>query len=155
MRNLANTRFEDIYKNFLNSIQDYRIKKLFNDEPSVADDMLNMFLETAVSKFNVCRKPIMLTDFSQDEFNCELDLKETIILKDCMILAWMEWVINDITQMNWSLNDNDFKHFNEGTNLREKSEYTDRLREKVTQEMTEYDLLHTPFSDWGDGNFGI
>ena len=107
MRNLANTRFEDVYKNFLNSIQDYRIKKLFNDEPSVADDMLDMFLETAVSKFNVCRKPIMSTDFSQDEFNCELDLKEKIILKDCMVLAWMEWVINDITQMNWSLNDND------------------------------------------------
>lgn len=104
---MANTGFEDIYKIFLNSIQDYRIKRLFEEEPSVADDMLCMFLETAVSKFVTCRKPIMSTDFNSNTFACELDLEEKIILKDCMILAWMEWVINDITQMNWALNDND------------------------------------------------
>lgn len=152
---MANTRFEEVYKNFLNSIQDYRIKRLFEEEPSVANDMLCMFLESAVSKFVTCRKPIASTDFSQGEFNSELELKEKIILKDCMILAWMEWVINDITQMNWALNDNDFKHYSEEKNLREKSEYTDRLREKVNQDMMEYDIAHTPFADWGMGNFGL
>jgi hypothetical protein len=152
---MANTGFEDIYKIFLNSIQDYRIKRLFEEEPSVADDMLCMFLETAVSKFVTCRKPIMSTDFNSNTFACELDLEEKIILKDCMILAWMEWVINDITQMNWALNDNDFKHYSEEKNLREKSEYTDRLREKVYQAMLDYDITHTPFADWGMGNFEL
>ena len=57
--------------------------------------------------------------------------------------------------MNLSLNDNDFKHYSEEKNLKEKSTYADRLREKVSQEMTNYGLYRTPFSQWAVGNYGI
>lgn len=33
--------------------------------------------------------------------------------------------------------------------------YADRLREKASQEMLEYDLNRTPFSQWAVGNYEL
>lgn len=153
--NFQNTQVEEIYKMFLLSIHDYRIKKLFADTPDIADDLLKHFLIAAVSKFVNCIKPIQNIDFINGVFNCNLDIKEKTILKDLMILSWLDWTINDITQMNWSLNDNDFSHYSEEKNLKEKSQYADRLREKIDQDMINYGLSHTPFNEWAVGNYGL
>lgn len=152
---MGNTKISEIYEMFLLSIQDYRIKKLFIDTPEVADDLMYNFLNEAISKFINCTKPIFTLNTEDNEFNCELDIQEKNILKDLMIIAWMNWSVNDITQMNWALNDNDFKHFSEEKNLKEKSEYVDRLREKVSQDMVNYGLSHTPFKEWAVGNYGL
>ena len=152
---MGNTKISDIYKMFLLTIQDYRIKKMFIDSPEVADDLMQNFLMDAVSKFINCSKQINELDFENDTFFCELDIQEKTIIKDLMVIAWMNWNVNDITQMNWSLNDNDFRHFSEEKNLREKSEYADRLREKVSQDMVNYGLSHTPFKEWAVGNYGL
>lgn len=48
-----------------------------------------------------------------------------------------------------------FKHYAEANNLKEKSEYADRQREKVSQDMTDYGLRHTPFKDWAAGNYAL
>lgn len=152
---MGNTKISDIYKMFLLTIQDYRIKKMFIDTPEVADDLMQNFLMDAVSKFINCSKQINELDFENDTFFCELDIQEKTIIKDLMVIAWMNWNVNDITQMNWSLNDNDFRHFSEEKNLREKSEYADRLREKVSQDMVNYGLSHTPFKEWAVGNYGL
>ena len=152
---MGNTKISDIYKMFLLTIQDYRIKKMFIDTPEVADDLMQNFLMDAVSKFINCSKQINELDFENDTFFCELDIQEKTIIKDLMVIAWMNWNVNDITQMNWALNDNDFKHFSEEKNLKEKSEYADRLREKVSQDMVNYGLSHTPFKEWAVGNYGL
>lgn len=152
---MGNTKISDIYKMFLLTIQDYRIKKMFIDTPEVADDLMQNFLIDAVSKFINCSKQINELDFENDTFFCELDIQEKTIIKDLMVIAWMNWNVNDITQMNWSLNDNDFRHFSEEKNLKEKSEYADRLREKVSQDMVNYGLSHTPFKEWAVGNYGL
>ncbi len=152
---MGNTKISDIYKMFLLTIQDYRIKKMFIDTPEVADDLMQNFLMDAVSKFINCSKQINELDFENDTFFCELDIQEKTIIKDLMVIAWMNWNVNDITQMNWSLNDNDFRHFSEEKNLKEKSEYADRLREKVSQDMVNYGLSHTPFKEWAVGNYGL
>lgn len=104
---MANTTFEEIYKLALMSIQDYRIKNLFADTPEVADELLESFLINAVAKFITCVKPIKILDFENQSFNCELDIVEKVIIKDLIVLSWLDWTINDITQMNWALNDND------------------------------------------------
>lgn len=152
---MGNTKISDIYKMFLLTIQDYRIKKMFIDTPEVADDLMQNFLMDAVSKFINCSKQINELDFENDTFFCELDIQEKTIIKDLMVIAWMNWNVNDITQMNWALNDNDFRHFSEEKNLKEKSEYADRLREKVSQDMVNYGLSHTPFKEWAVGNYGL
>ena len=100
-------------------------------------------------------KNIKEVDIDAKEFLVSLDIEEKDIISDFMILSWMDWVINDITQMNLNLNDNDFKHFAEERNLKEKSEYADRWREKVTQETVNYGLYHTPFDKWAVGDYGV
>lgn len=148
------TRFEDVYKIFLSSIQDYNIKKMFDEDFEIAEDLLQTFLIRAVSHFKNCVKPIkqkMNLDIKCFEVN--LDIDEINIISDLMVLSWLDWNNNNIIQMNISLNDNDFKHFSEEKNLKEKTEYADRLREKVNQDMVDYGLYRTPFKEWAVGNY--
>lgn len=96
-------------------------------------------------------------DISLDdsEFSVQLDLQEKNILSELMVQTWLEWVINDIRQINLHLQDNDFKTFSEESNLKQKSEYCDRLREKISQDMVDYGLRITPFDKWAEGDYGV
>lgn len=152
---MQNTQFEEIYHLFLNSIQDYTIRNLFMNNIEIAQDMMKTFLVRSIPKFYNCVKNIKSFDLEEETFNCRLDYEEKNILSELMVLCWLDWVINDITQMNLNLNDTDFKHFSEESNLKQKSEYTDRLREKVNQDMINYGLYRTPFNNWADGNYGL
>lgn len=104
---MENTSFEDVYKLYLNSIQDYTIKHLFQDDIAVAMDMIEMFLIKAIPKFTVCKKNIKDVDLENKMFYDKLDIEEKVILSDLMILSWLDRVVNDITQMNLNLNDLD------------------------------------------------
>lgn len=101
------TSFETIYKIFLSTIQDYHIKRLFNEDFEVADDLLETFLIRAVSHFKNCIKPIKDIDLDSKCFNVDLDINEINILSDLMVLAWLDWNNNNVIQMNLSLTDND------------------------------------------------
>lgn len=149
------TSFETIYKIFLSTIQDYHIKNLFNEDFEVADDLLETFLIRAVSHFKNCIKSIKDMDLDAKCFNVDLDINEINILSDLMVLAWLDWNNNNVIQMNLSLTDNDFKHFSEEKNLREKTMYADRLREKVNQDMVDYGLYRTPFKEWAVGKYDL
>lgn len=149
------TSFETIYKIFLSTIQDYHIKNLFNEDFEVADDLLETFLIRAVSHFKNCIKSIKDIDLDAKCFNVDLDINEINILSDLMVLAWLDWNNNNVIQMNLSLTDNDFKHFSEEKNLREKTMYADRLREKVNRDMVDYGLYRTPFKEWAVGKYDL
>lgn len=151
----VNTRFEEIYRLFLGSIQDYELQQIFTDNPEIGEEILEIFLLRAIPLFLSCRKYIDDVDIVDKTFYDILDLEEKTILSDLMLLSWMDRTINDITQMGLNLNDNDFKHYSEEKNLQQKSEYADRLREKVYQRMTDYQLHHTPFRSWAVGDYGI
>lgn len=149
------TKFESIYSLFLATIQDYHISKLFETDLDIAEDLLQTFLIRAVHKFKNCIKPIQNLDLETKAFNTELDINEINILSDLMVLSWLEWNNNNILQMNFSLNDNDFRHYSEEKNLKEKTSYTDRWREEVEQEMVDYGLYRTPFKEWAVGNYEL
>lgn len=149
------TKFESIYSLFLATIQDYHISKLFETDLDIAEDLLQTFLIRAVHKFKNCIKPIQNLDLEAKSFNTELDINEINILSDLMVLSWLEWNNNNILQMNFSLNDNDFKHYSEEKNLKEKTSYTDRWREEIEQEMVDYGLYRTPFKEWAVGNYEL
>lgn len=149
------TKFESIYSLFLATIQDYHISKLFETDLDIAEDLLQTFLIRAVHKFKNCIKPIQNLDLEAKSFNTELDINEINILSDLMVLSWLEWNNNNILQMNFSLNDNDFRHYSEEKNLKEKTAYTDRWREEVEQEMVDYGLYRTPFKEWAVGNYEL
>lgn len=150
-----NTTFQEIYKLFLNSINDYHIRNLFKEDVTVAEDLLYTLLLRSIPKFYNCVKDIKNVDAAGGTFLCQLDVEECNILSELMVCAWLDLVINDIRQMNLHLSDNDFKHFSEESNLRQKSEYCDRVREKATQDMVNYGLYRTDFSAWGEGDYGV
>ena len=152
---LEKTSAEEIYKMFLFAAQDPKIKNIFESNPEIGEDMLQHFLMTAISKFYNCIKPIMEFNTETNEFPCILDLREKNILKDWMVIAWLDFVTNDVLQINWTLNDLDFKHTSEGQNLTAKSNYSDKLREKVVQDMVDYGYKNAPFKEWAVGNYGI
>jgi hypothetical protein len=151
----VNTDFEEVYHLFLSSIQDYNLKRLFDTEIDIAEDMLYTLLMRSIPKFYNCQKDIKKLDYNNHQFLCELDIEEKNILSELMVSSWLDWVVNDITQMNIHLNDNDFKHFSEESNLKQKSEYSDRVREKVSQDIVNYGLYKTDFSKWAVGDYGV
>lgn len=103
------TPFGEIYSLFLSSIQDYTIKNLFASDLDSAQEMIEYFLLKAIPKFRNCQKNLLDVSLREEQFNVGLDLEEKVILSDLMILSWMDRVVNDITQMNLSLNDNDWR----------------------------------------------
>lgn len=150
----TNTEFSEIYHIFLNSIQDYHLKNLFRENFELGEDLLETFLIKAIAKFHNCPN-IEDVDTASKEFNFTLSIKEKNILSELMVISWVEYNINDIVQMELNLNDNDFKHYSEEKNLKEKREYADKLREIASQDMTDYGLANTNFKQWAVGDYGL
>ena len=62
---MNNTEFSEIYHIFLNSIQDYHLKNLFQENIEFAEDMLQTFLMKAVVNFyNRCKNLLFVVLFS-------------------------------------------------------------------------------------------
>ena len=103
------TKFEEIYSLFLSTIQDYTIRDLFMNDVDTANQMVEYFLLRAIPKFRNCEKNLLDVDTEHKNFKVNLNLEEKIILSDLMVLSWMDRVIDNITQMNMNLNDNDWQ----------------------------------------------
>lgn len=150
------TDFNTIYPLFLNTIYDYKIKQLFIDDISNAEQLLEYYLIRTVPSFTNCEKDLLNNiDIPNERFNVDLDLEEQIILSGLMVESWMEQIVNNISQMALSMSDNDFKHYSEKQNLEAKQNNLNQFKERNSQKITEYGLRHTPFAEWAVGNYGI
>lgn len=147
------TEFDEIYKLFLNGISnDYRIKQMFLKDEAVAEDMLLTWLTKAVTYFTDCLQDLENNfDIENGKFTLSLTLTEKVILSDLMLLAWMDWNINNITQMNLSLQDSDFNRHAETQNLRGKVSYANEWRERVYHQISEYTHKDITIADWATG----
>lgn len=135
------TEFNEVFQYFLNSLSnDYRIKKLFETNIELAEDMLTIWLLKAITEFDGCKQNIYDIDETNKKFNFVLGLKEKIILSELMVLVWMNWNINNITQMNLGLNDLDFKRYSEQRNLSGKVAAANNLREQIQHKISQYQL---------------
>ena len=148
------TPFTDIYDLFLIGVSDYKLDQLYNISTTDFETYLQGFLIRAVPKFDNCNQDLTYSTTSA-QFTETLTNTEKVILADLMTMEWMLKETQDVSQFNLLLNDTDFKHYAEGQNLKEKSAYLDKLREKVNQDMTVYGIKNTPWSDWANGEYGI
>lgn len=152
---MPKTTFEDVYQLFLMKIQDYKQKNLFLRDEVAATYLLQSYLRSAIAKFRNCKIDIQHPNMELGEFNAELGIVEMEILTKLMVEAWLDRVILDITQMNLNLNDNDFKHYSEEKNLKEKTEARDKLREINAQMLWHYEWDNVPWNKWASGDYGI
>lgn len=82
------TPVQDIYKRFLSQIG----KDIISDlEQELAEELMLMYLEGAISLFDICKKDLTIKD---NIFNEELTLDEQYILVDGMIIYWLRPKIN-------------------------------------------------------------
>lgn len=149
------TAFQNIYSLFLSQVADYKLRDMFNYDEAIAQEMLKTLLMRSVPKFFNCEQDLTETDYDSGSFSVDLTLQEQVILSELMVEMWLEGIINDTRQINVHLQDNDFTHYSEAENLKQKSEYFDRIREKVRQEMTNYGLYNTDFAKWAEGDYGL
>ena len=134
------TSFDTIEDLFLISVRDYRIDALASNQ-TVLQQYLDGFLIKAVPNFTAC-----LQDLSYDSvtrtFTSTFTNLENEILANLMEVEWFKNDVNDVTQINLHLMNHEFKLNSENENLKQKSEYLDRAREKAHQLATEYQLLN-------------
>lgn len=131
------TSFDSIKDLALIIIRDYKLDKLYEKSVDDFQKYTDGMLIKSIPKFVECLQPL---DYNTEtrEFANELTLKEQSILADWFVYTWFETNVNDVTQFNLHLTNTDFKHYAEANNLDAKSEYLDRMREKIKQDSLDY-----------------
>lgn len=147
------TLFEKVYDRALIIIEDYRLDALARNDYEVFLLHLQGILERSIPYFTPCNTNLSYSKFldpidneEKMAFDNVLSEQEINILSSIMVYNWFSRKINDVTQFQGHLNNKEFKSHSEAQNLKEKSEYLDRLREKYSQDITDYQLSSLPNS---------
>ena len=146
------TTFSEIIDVALVTIQDYKLNSLYQTNPEDFQTITNAFLLRGLPQFINCKTPLTY-DMGAQTFTNTLSPLEISILADLWVYEWFEWHVQNVTQFENKMTPSDFKHYSEAENLKQKSEYLDRLREKHSQKMVDYGLLNVDWGTWGNGNF--
>lgn len=142
------TTFETIYNLSLVTIRDYKIDKWAKQDYNTFLQYMKGILIRAIPKFTNCLQSLEYTDVATNEpyFINDLTYMEQSILADLMVETWFFSNINDATQINMQLQGRDKKIQSADANLKQKSEYYDRLKEKLSQSMSDYQLSGNNFT---------
>lgn len=145
-----NTRFDEIYDLALVVIEDYQLNNIYRQDKKTFFNFMRGLLTLGIPDFNGC-----LTDLSfhkneiqpleEDtepieiwEFDNELSLKEKSILAKIVVYNWFKGKVQDVRQFQLHLTTREFNIKSEQANLKQKSEYLDKLKEDYLQEISEY-----------------
>lgn len=140
------TLFERVYDRALIIIEDYKLNRLAEEDYESFLLYLQGNLERSIPDFTSCNTDLSYEEVEDDDGNKvmafvnDLSSKEINILSSIMVYNWFSRKVNDVTQFQGHLNNKEFKVHSEAQNLKEKSEYLDRLREKFNQDITDYQL---------------
>lgn len=135
------TSFDEIIDLALVIIRDYKIDWIFQKDLEVFQEYMDGFLIRAVYDFHDCLISLEY-DSSERIFVNTLSNFEKTILSDYLVYEWFKSLTNDTRYVNLHLNDSDFKHYAESNNLKEKSDYLDKMKEKLSKDITEYKIKH-------------
>jgi hypothetical protein len=133
------TPFETVYDRALAVIKDYKLDSLAQTDYASFLLYWQSILEISVPDFTGCFNSLEYDD-TLKEFNATLTNKEINILAKIMVAGWFSGQVQDVVQFQLHLQQKEFKHYAEGQNLKEKSEYLDRLREKYNQDIQDYQI---------------
>lgn len=146
------TSFDEIIDMALVTIQDYKLNSLYATNPQDFETITTSFLKKGLPEFYNCKNSLAY-DATNRVFVSTLTPLEISILSDLWVYEWFSWHVQNVTQFEGKMTPSDFKHFSEAENLKQKSEYLDRLREKHSQKMVDYGLLNVDWNNWGSGSF--
>jgi hypothetical protein len=148
------TAFTDIYDDALMVMQDYTLDKLANTNYDAFLLFMKGLLKTGIPFFNCCLNSLAYEDVVETEtdengnevsvtntyFTSDLTQKEQSILAMCIVYQWFKRDVNDARQFRQKLNTRDFKTESSYQSLQKRSEYLDKLKEQIVQEIQNYQL---------------
>lgn len=137
------TPFESIIDKALVSLRDYKLDDLMVTDSDTFEQVMVGYVIKATPKFIGCLKEL---DYTNNQFNADLTMKEIDILADLVILTWWESHYNDVLVYQEALRDADFNKYATGQNMKERQNTIDSLREKVRQDMTDYQMMGSNLS---------
>ena len=134
------TSFDEIIDLALILIDDYKLRKLYNQSEAKFLTFCDSLLIAAIPNFFRCNQSLDY-DAQTRQFINQLTKTEISILADLWILEWFKKETQDSRKINALLQSSgSFKSHSAAQNLKEKTTYLDGLREKVSQKMTNYQL---------------
>ncbi len=134
------TSFDEIIDLALTLIDDYKLRKLYDQSEAKFLMFCDSLLLAAVPNFFRCNQSLDYDTVTR-QFNNQLTSLEISILADLWILEWFKKETQDSRKINALLQSSgSFKSHSAAQNLKEKTTYLDGLREKVSQKMTNYQL---------------
>lgn len=137
------TSFDAIEDLALQTINDYKLVKLYSQSIDDFQKWCDGFLLSAIPQFTDCVQSLAF-DLAGREFVSDLTIQETKILANFFIISWWERETNDGAQIAQKLNvPSSFKV--EGVssqNMKEKQNVIDKLREENSRLINNYLTAH-------------
>ena len=143
------TSFDTIIDLAMATIQDYKLNNLYDSSQADFATITNAFLVRGLPEFTNC-KSSLAHDSNQHAFLADLSPLEISILADLWVYEWFNWHVQNVTQFQGKMSPSDFKHYSEAENLKQKSEYMDKIREKFNQKMVDYSLQTVDWDSFGN-----
>lgn len=146
--------FTEIYDRALVTMQDYTIDKLAETNYNAFLLFMKSLLKSGIPFFNCCLNSLDYHDEAEIEinengeevivintyFDADLTTKEQSILAMILVYEWFKRDVNDARQYRQKLNNRDFKTESSYQSLSKRSEYLDKMREQISQEIQNYQV---------------
>ena len=134
------TSFDEIIDLGIVTVDDYKLVKLWQQNEDGFKQFCDGFLIRAIPNFFRCNNNLSYNSIDR-QFNDTLTSAEISILADLWAIEWFTRETQNSAQFQLKLkNSGSFNFHSEAQNLKEKSVYLDKLREKVSQKITDYQL---------------
>lgn len=148
------TAFTEIYDRALTTMQDYKLDKLAEVNYDAFLLFMKSLLKSGIPFFNCCLNSLAYEDIEEIElddnneeitvvntyFTSDLTEKEQSILAMCLVYEWFKRDVNDARQYRQKLSTRDFKTESSYQSLQKRSEYLDKMKEQICQEVQNYQI---------------
>ena len=139
------TRMDDIFKDFLSSIDDYSLTLGNRDELDLLEELFGHY-RFARRKFIKCRQDLGTNyssyyDVPEDEemlINSTLNFQEHDIIVQLMLVSYLRPIINSNKVLRQALTDKDFNLTSQANHLNQLSIWYRRLQTESDRAMTKY-----------------
>lgn len=136
------TSFDSVIDMALIVIRDYKLDNLYEQSPEDFKCVLDGYMLKGLPKFETqCLKSLDY-DIDTREFIENLDNEEIDILADLTVISWYTDQLQDVLEFKETLNNIDFKRLATGQNLKLRQEYLQQLRQRVKQDIVNYQFQH-------------
>jgi len=146
------TPSSDIIDLFMTRIEDYRLDSIFVTSGSLAFvTYIEPWLMDATNEFDIADQDLTyITSGSSAEgyFLSDLSMKNKIMISKLMVKYWLSRLVQNILQMNNSVQDRDYKTFSAAQNLKAKQDYLNSLKEELSQDLMNYAYRNNDWPGW-------